>query len=167
MSENRLSGAAGVPPADIKYTESGPSDALWSEAPTRLSSSSIALDQMFPPDAFFSLPTIGDSSQESMEMLTMPSDVGSEVPPVDSDLDEKAVAPSFDTYDIFRSTSQPAHKRTEDHAHWDNMRSSRDTLYAHELLRSFRMRDPDSVEGQSACDYCRKRKIKVRNLLTV
>lgn len=167
MSENRLSGAAGVPPANIKYTEPGPSDLLWSEAPTRLSSSSIALDQMFPPDAFFSLPTIGDSSQESLELLAVPNDRETEVRHVDSHPDEKSATPSFNTYDIFRSASQPAHKRTGGHTRRNDLQSSRDTLYAHELLRSFRMRDPDSVEGQSACDYCRKRKIKVRNFLTV
>lgn len=42
--------------------------------------------------------------------------------------------------------------------------NSRDTLYAHEFLKAFRARAPESNDRQAACDYCRKRKIKVRQI---
>lgn len=69
--------------------------------------------------------------------------------------------PSFTANDIFRSTSQPAKTRcnfsVEDISMTNN---SRDTLYAHKVLKSLRARAPDSGDRQAACDYCRKRKIK-------
>lgn len=65
--------------------------------------------------------------------------------------------------DVHRSVSQPAHKRRlANPMDWSTARNNRDTLYAHEFLKAFRARMPDSAEGQAACDYCRKRKIKVR-----
>ena len=67
--------------------------------------------------------------------------------------------------DVHRSVSQPAHKRRlANPMDWSTARNNRDTLYAHEFLKAFRARMPDSAEGQAACDYCRKRKIKVRRL---
>lgn len=70
---------------------------------------------------------------------------------------------SFSANDLQRSASQPANQRKEvdPAALWGNQQS-RDTLYAHEFLKAFRARLPDSTEGQAACDYCRRRKIKVR-----
>mgnify|MGYP006971067809 CR=1 FL=1 len=65
--------------------------------------------------------------------------------------------------DVHRSVSQPANKRRlANPMDWSTARNNRDTLYAHEFLKAFRARMPDSAEGQAACDYCRKRKIKVR-----
>lgn len=73
-----------------------------------------------------------------------------------------ALSPEFCANDIRRSTSQPAKKRdSQSPAHWSTGGNNRDTLYAHEFLKAFRARMPDSAEGQAACDYCRKRKIKV------
>ncbi|WFD00446.1 hypothetical protein MYAM1_003195 [Malassezia yamatoensis] len=64
--------------------------------------------------------------------------------------------------DVHRSASQPGNKRrTMTPMEWSTARNNRDTLYAHEFLKAFRARMPDSAEGQAACDYCRKRKIKV------
>ncbi|WFD34551.1 hypothetical protein MCUN1_001392 [Malassezia cuniculi] len=93
-------------------------------------------------------------------MLTMPLN-----PSVQQSLSfaapgERLSTPSFMAHDIHRSTSHPNQKRTDNQTDWNSSQSSRDTLYAHELLRSFRARHPDSAEGQAACDYCRKRKIK-------
>ncbi|WFD44510.1 hypothetical protein MPSI1_003178 [Malassezia psittaci] len=63
--------------------------------------------------------------------------------------------------DVHRSASQPGNKRrTMTPMEWSTARNNRDTLYAHEFLKAFRARMPDSAEGQAACDYCRKRKIK-------
>ena len=72
------------------------------------------------------------------------------------------VPPSISVHELNRSTSQPANKRQNGALNnWSVGHNSRDTLYAHEFLKAFRARLPDSTEGQAACDYCRKRKIKV------
>lgn len=72
------------------------------------------------------------------------------------------LAPDFSANDVHRSTSQPGNKRRiANPMEWSTARNNRDTLYAHEFLKAFRARMPDSAEGQAACDYCRKRKIKV------
>lgn len=69
---------------------------------------------------------------------------------------------AFNANDLHRSSSQPANRRRGmDAGNWDVGQQSRDTLYAHEFLKAFRARLPNSSEGQAACDYCRKRKIKV------
>lgn len=74
-----------------------------------------------------------------------------------------SMAPSFSANDIHRSTSQPAKtRRNLSVGNFSMTNNSRDTLYAHEVLKSFRARAPDSGDRQAACDYCRKRKIKAR-----
>ena len=75
--------------------------------------------------------------------------------------DGPKATPSFSAMDIHRSSSQPAKKRRSNNPmEWSTTQNNRDTLYAHELLKALRARMPDSGEGQAACDYCRKRKIK-------
>lgn len=69
---------------------------------------------------------------------------------------------AFNANDLHRSSSQPANRRRGmDPGNWSTSQQSRDTLYAHEFLKAFRARLPSSTDGQAACDYCRKRKIKV------
>lgn len=80
-----------------------------------------------------------------------------------SEVGNYMLLPTFTSNDILRTSSQPAHKRAEaDPMNWSTAQNGRDTLYAHEFLKAFRARMPDSAEGQAACDYCRKRKIRVR-----
>lgn len=75
------------------------------------------------------------------------------------------LAPNYASNDVHRTSSQPSNKRrSTNHMDWSTARNNRDTLYAHEFLKAFRARMPDSSEGQAACDYCRKRKIKVRRV---
>ena len=76
-----------------------------------------------------------------------------------------AMVPSFVATDIHRSTSQPAKtRRNFSPGDFSMSHNSRDTLYAHEFLKAFRARAPESNDRQAACDYCRKRKIKVRQI---
>ena len=73
-----------------------------------------------------------------------------------------AMPPSFTSNDLQRSSSQPAKTRRDfSPGDFSMSHNSRDTLYAHEFLKAFRARVPESVDRQAACDYCRKRKIKV------
>lgn len=77
-----------------------------------------------------------------------------------------AMVPSFVATDIHRSTSQPAKaRRNFSPGDFSMSHNSRDTLYAHEFLKAFRARAPESNDRQAACDYCRKRKIKVRQIV--
>lgn len=77
-----------------------------------------------------------------------------------------AMVPSFVATDIHRSTSQPAKtRRNFSPGDFSMSHNSRDTLYAHEFLKAFRARAPESNDRQAACDYCRKRKIKVRQVV--
>lgn len=73
---------------------------------------------------------------------------------------------AFNANNLHRSSSQPANRRRGvDTNNWSMSQHSRDTLYAHEFLKAFRARLPNSSEGQAACDYCRKRKIRVSLVL--
>lgn len=132
---------------------------LWTGGPQSITAAAMGLDNVLPPEAFFSFPGANDTNQGPFDMLTMPLNPAMQNSTQFNVPGEGLAAPSFDAHDIHRSNSQPASKRATSSSDWGTQ-TSRDTLYAHELLRSFRARHPDSAEGQAACDYCRKRKIK-------
>lgn len=145
-----------VPSApDVVQTSMAPPDVFAAMTPgtSETLTSRLPFGPTFPIEATIqpnSIPLPWDQKQQTWTTPNSFADASSYMLP-----------PSFTSSDIHRSSSQPANKRRTNPMDWSTTHNSRDTLYAHEFLKAFRARMPDSAEGQAACDYCRKRKIKV------